>query len=169
MTSPSRLPPSPGRRWRPSGPRSRKPRGCPRSPSAKKRGSPRCADRTSEHQSDRQYPLGIAGAAQRVRFHAAVFPAGLRHLSARPRLRVGHQRFRCGLVSHLILSGHAKDDGTDLRGLVISGYLICCLAAPIAYGLGRLVGLDAPAALAAVALSLTIGLFELTRIWFARA
>jgi O-antigen/teichoic acid export membrane protein len=64
---------------------------------------------------------------------------------------------------NLILSGHARNDGTDVRGLVISGYLICCLAAPIAYGLGRLVGLEASAALAAVVLSVAIGLFELTQ------
>ena len=71
--------------------------------------------------------------------------------------------FVAGWFRNLILSGHAKDDGTDVRGLVMSGYLICCLAAPIAYGLGRLVGLDIPAALAAVVLALAIALFELTQ------
>jgi O-antigen/teichoic acid export membrane protein len=71
--------------------------------------------------------------------------------------------FLVGWFRNLILSGHAKNDGTDVRGQVISGYLICCLAAPIAYGLGRMVGLDAPAALAAVVLAVAIGLFELTQ------
>jgi O-antigen/teichoic acid export membrane protein len=71
--------------------------------------------------------------------------------------------FVAGWFRNLILSGHAKDDGTDVRGLVISGYLICCLAAPIAYGLGRLAGLDTSAALAAVVLALAIALFELTQ------
>jgi O-antigen/teichoic acid export membrane protein len=71
--------------------------------------------------------------------------------------------FLVGWFRNLILSGHARGDATDVRGLVISGYLICCLAAPIAYVLGRLVGLDAPAALAAVVLSVAIGLFELTQ------
>ena len=71
--------------------------------------------------------------------------------------------FLVGWFRNLILSGHAKDDGTDVRGLVISGYLVCCLTAPIAYGLGRLVGLDVAAALAAVVLSVAIGLFELTQ------
>jgi O-antigen/teichoic acid export membrane protein len=71
--------------------------------------------------------------------------------------------FLVGWFRNLILSGHAKDEGTDVRGQVMSGYLICCLAAPIAYGLGRLVGLDAPAALAAVVLAVAIGLFELTQ------
>jgi O-antigen/teichoic acid export membrane protein len=71
--------------------------------------------------------------------------------------------FLVGWFRNLILSGHARDDGTDVRGLVISGYSICCLAAPLAYGLGRLVGLDASAALAAVVLSVVIGLFELTQ------
>ncbi|MFL6792622.1 MAG: lipopolysaccharide biosynthesis protein [Bradyrhizobium sp.] len=71
--------------------------------------------------------------------------------------------FLAGWFRNLILSGHARNDGTDVRGAVISGYLICCLTAPIAYGLGRLAGLDAAAALAAVALSVAIGLFELTQ------
>jgi O-antigen/teichoic acid export membrane protein len=71
--------------------------------------------------------------------------------------------FLVGWFRNLILSGHARGDGTDVRGLVVSGYLICCLAAPIAYGLGRMVGLDASAALAAVVLSVAIGLFELTQ------
>jgi O-antigen/teichoic acid export membrane protein len=71
--------------------------------------------------------------------------------------------FLVGWFRNLILSGHARNDGTDVRGLVISGYLICCLTAPIAYGLGRLLGLDPTAALAAVVLSVAIGLFELTQ------
>jgi O-antigen/teichoic acid export membrane protein len=71
--------------------------------------------------------------------------------------------FLVGWFRNLILSGHAKNDGTDVRGLVISGYVVCCLAAPLAYGLGRLLGLDASAALAAVVLSVAIGLFELTQ------
>ena len=45
--------------------------------------------------------------------------------------------FLVGWFRNLILSGHARNDGTDVRGLVISGYSICCLAAPAAYGLGR--------------------------------
>src|SRR3984885_7865496 len=71
--------------------------------------------------------------------------------------------FLAGWFRNLILSGHARGDGPDVRGLVISGYLVCCLTAPAAYGLGRLVGLDTPAALAAVALAVAIGLFELTQ------
>ena len=71
--------------------------------------------------------------------------------------------FLVGWFRNLILSRHARDDGPDIRGLVISGYLICCLTAPMAYGLGRLVGLDTNAALAAVVLSVAIGLFELTQ------
>src|SRR6202451_2216883 len=64
--------------------------------------------------------------------------------------------FLAGWFRNLILSGHARDDGTDVRVLVLSGYLIACLSAPAAYGLGRLVGLDAMAALAAVALAVAI-------------
>jgi O-antigen/teichoic acid export membrane protein len=71
--------------------------------------------------------------------------------------------FLAGWFRNLILSGHARNDGTDVRGLVMSGYSICCLAAPAAYGLGRLAGLDATAAMAAVVLAIAIGLFELTQ------
>ncbi|UFX46720.1 oligosaccharide flippase family protein [Bradyrhizobium sp. 41S5] len=71
--------------------------------------------------------------------------------------------FLVGWFRNLILSGHARNDGTDVRGLVASGYLICCLTAPIAYLLARLVGLDTAAALAAVVLAIAIGLFELTQ------
>src|ERR1700712_3605406 len=68
-----------------------------------------------------------------------------------------------GWFRNLILSEHAKDDGTDIRGLVLSGYLVACLCAPLAYGLGRLVGLDSWAAAAAVGLAIAVGLFELTQ------
>jgi len=71
--------------------------------------------------------------------------------------------FLVGWFRNLILSGHARNDGTDVRGLVISGYLVCCLTAPIAYALARLLGLDPAAALVAVALAVAIGLFELTQ------
>ena len=68
-----------------------------------------------------------------------------------------------GWFRNLILSEHAKNDGADIRGLVISGYFVACLSAPLAYGLGRLVGLDAWAAAAAVALAIAVGLFEITQ------
>jgi O-antigen/teichoic acid export membrane protein len=68
-----------------------------------------------------------------------------------------------GWFRNLILSEHAKNDGTDIRGLVISGYFVACLTAPLAYGLGRLAGLDAWAAAAAVGLAISVGLFELTQ------
>ena len=71
--------------------------------------------------------------------------------------------FLVGWFRNLILSRHARDDGTDVRGLVITGYFICCRSAPIAYGLGRLLGLTPSAALAAVVLSVAIGLFELSQ------
>lgn len=71
--------------------------------------------------------------------------------------------FLAGWFRNLIVSGHARDDGTDVRGLAASGYLVGCLAAPAAYGVGRLVGLDAMEALAAVVLAVVIGVFELTQ------
>ncbi len=51
--------------------------------------------------------------------------------------------FLAGWFRNLILSGHARDNGTDVRGLVVTGYLVGCFAAPAAYVFGRLVGLDA--------------------------
>jgi O-antigen/teichoic acid export membrane protein len=71
--------------------------------------------------------------------------------------------FLAGWFRNIIMSGHARNDGTDVRGLVISGYLVCCLAAPAAYGLGWLVGLDGFATAAAIGLAIAIGLFELTQ------
>jgi O-antigen/teichoic acid export membrane protein len=71
--------------------------------------------------------------------------------------------FLAGWFRNLILSGHARNDGTDVRGLVISGYLVCCLVAPAACALGRLAGLDVLASAAAVGLAVAIGLFELTQ------
>jgi O-antigen/teichoic acid export membrane protein len=71
--------------------------------------------------------------------------------------------FLTGWFRNLILSGHARNDGTDVRGLVISGYLACCLLIPVAYALGRLAGLDALASVAAVGLAVAVGLFELTQ------
>jgi O-antigen/teichoic acid export membrane protein len=68
-----------------------------------------------------------------------------------------------GWFRNLILREHAKNDGTDIRGLVLSGYFVACLTAPAAYGLGRLIGLDAWAAAAAVGLAVAVGLFELTQ------
>jgi O-antigen/teichoic acid export membrane protein len=71
--------------------------------------------------------------------------------------------FLAGWFRNLILSNHARHDGTDIRGLVLHGYLVCCLTAPAAYGLGRLLGLDAAPAGAAILLAVAIGLFELTQ------
>ena len=62
-------------------------------------GWPRYADRPGQHQFVRQYPLGIAGAIERIHFHAAVLAARLRHLSSRRRLRVRHQHLSRRLVS----------------------------------------------------------------------
>jgi len=71
--------------------------------------------------------------------------------------------FLAGWFRNLVLSGHARNDGTEVRGVVASGFAIVCLTTPLAYGLARLIGLDTAAALAAVALSIVIGLFDLTQ------
>jgi len=71
--------------------------------------------------------------------------------------------FLVGWFRNLVLSGHARNDGTDIRGLVLTGYLLCCLTTPIAYGAGLSIGLDGAAVLAAIALAVAVGLFELTQ------
>ncbi|MBV8698837.1 MAG: polysaccharide biosynthesis C-terminal domain-containing protein [Bradyrhizobium sp.] len=71
--------------------------------------------------------------------------------------------FLVGWFRNLILSGHARDDGADIRGVVLAGYAICGLAVPVAFRLGQLLGLDRPSALAVIALAVSIGLFELTQ------
>jgi O-antigen/teichoic acid export membrane protein len=71
--------------------------------------------------------------------------------------------FLAGWFRNLVLSGHARNDGTEVRGLVASGFALVCLSTPLAFALGRLIGLDTTAALAAVALSIAIGLFDLTQ------
>jgi O-antigen/teichoic acid export membrane protein len=71
--------------------------------------------------------------------------------------------FMVGWFRNLVLSGHARNDGTDVRGLVLAGYLLCCLTAPVAYGAGLSIGLDGAAVLAAIALAIAVGLFELTQ------
>src|SRR5690242_20761678 len=50
--------------------------------------------------------------------------------------------FLVGWFRNLVLGGHARNDGTDIRGLVLAGYLLCCLSAPLAYGAGLSIGLD---------------------------
>ena len=71
--------------------------------------------------------------------------------------------FLVGWFRNMVLSGHARNDGTDIRGLVLAGYLLWCLTVPLAYGAGLAIGLDGAAALAAIALAAAVGLFELTQ------
>jgi O-antigen/teichoic acid export membrane protein len=59
-----------------------------------------------------------------------------------------------------ILREQAKDDGTDIRGVVLPGLLLSAAMAPLAYAAARLAGLGDGAAIAAVGLSLAIGFFE---------
>ena len=145
-------------------------RGRDRNASSKLRESPRDLarddDRTGEHQPDRKRPLGGPSTAGRLHFHAATSRAapntasifsGIGFASVVSTFLAG------GWFRNLILSEHARDNGADIRGVVLHGYLLCCLTAPAAYGLGRLVGLDAAPALAAVSLAIAVGLFELTQ------
>ena len=71
--------------------------------------------------------------------------------------------FLAGWFRNLVLSGHARNDGTEVRGVIASGFALVCLSTPLAFALARLIGLDTMAALAAVTLSIAIGLFDLTQ------
>ena len=71
--------------------------------------------------------------------------------------------FLAGWFRNTILIGHARNDGTDVRSGVLSGYFLVCLSAPLIYGVGRLVGLESSVATAAVSLAIAIGIFELTQ------
>src|SRR6201994_1387069 len=71
--------------------------------------------------------------------------------------------FLAGWFRNLVLSGHARNDGTEVRGVIASGFILVCLSTPLAFALARLIGLDTTAALAAVALSVAIGLLDLTQ------
>lgn len=71
--------------------------------------------------------------------------------------------FLVGWFRNLIMGGQARNDGTDVRGTVVAGYMLSCALTPIAYGIARFVGLDTEAAIAAVVLAVAIGLFELNQ------
>jgi O-antigen/teichoic acid export membrane protein len=62
-----------------------------------------------------------------------------------------------------ILREQARGDGTDVRGIVLPGFLLSCLIAPVAGVAARLADLDDAAAFAAVGLALAIGFFETTQ------
>jgi len=60
-----------------------------------------------------------------------------------------------------IMREQARGDGTDIRGIIVPGMLLSCLLAPFAYGGALLAGIDSTPALAAAALALTGGFFEI--------
>jgi len=60
-----------------------------------------------------------------------------------------------------IMREQARGDGTDIRGIIVPGMLLSCLLAPFAYGGALLAGIDSAPALAAAALALTGGFFEI--------
>ena len=71
--------------------------------------------------------------------------------------------FLVGWFRNLIISEHARDDGEDVRGLVLQGFLLVCLTAPLSIVLGIALGLNVAVAAASVALAMAIGLFEMTQ------
>jgi O-antigen/teichoic acid export membrane protein len=54
----------------------------------------------------------------------------------------------------------ARDDGTDVRGIVVAGLLAACLISPLTYPAALLAGLQPEVATAGVGLAIAIGLFE---------
>src|SRR6202051_5333773 len=59
-----------------------------------------------------------------------------------------------------IMREQARGDGTDIRGLIVPGLLIPCLAAPIPFPAAMLIGLDSGPALAAAGLAVAISFFD---------
>jgi O-antigen/teichoic acid export membrane protein len=59
-----------------------------------------------------------------------------------------------------IIRQQSRGDGTDVRGIVLPGFLLSCLTAPLAYAAARLIGLQDYAAAGAVGLAVAIGFFE---------
>jgi O-antigen/teichoic acid export membrane protein len=60
-----------------------------------------------------------------------------------------------------IMREQARGDGTDIRGILLPGLLLSGLLAPLAYVVAILAGIGSGPAVAAVALALTIGFFEI--------
>ena len=60
-----------------------------------------------------------------------------------------------------IMREQARGDGTDIRGIIVPGMLLSCLLAPFAYGGALLFGVGSGPALAAAALALAGGFFEI--------
>ena len=60
-----------------------------------------------------------------------------------------------------IMREQARGDGTDIRGIIVPGFLASCLLTPLAYGGALLAGVGNGPALAAAALALASGLFEI--------
>jgi O-antigen/teichoic acid export membrane protein len=60
-----------------------------------------------------------------------------------------------------IMREQARDDGSDIRGHVLSGVAVSCILAPIAYCFARPVGLAPAAAIAAVCFALCQSYFEI--------
>ena len=59
-----------------------------------------------------------------------------------------------------ILRENARGDGTDVRGIVVIGLALSCIAAPLAYPVALFSGLTRDAAVAATAVALMMGIFE---------
>ncbi|MGA8493935.1 MAG: oligosaccharide flippase family protein, partial [Xanthobacteraceae bacterium] len=59
-----------------------------------------------------------------------------------------------------IMREQARGDGTDIRGILLPGLMLSCLSAPLAYVVAVLAGIGSAPALAAAALALAVGFFE---------
>jgi O-antigen/teichoic acid export membrane protein len=60
-----------------------------------------------------------------------------------------------------IMREQARDDGTDIRGILLPGLMLSCLLAPLAYVVAVLAGIGSGPALAAAGLALAVGFFEI--------
>jgi O-antigen/teichoic acid export membrane protein len=60
-----------------------------------------------------------------------------------------------------IMREQARGDGTDVRGIILPGFFLSALLAPVGYLVASWSGLEGPAATAAVGLALSLGFFEI--------
>jgi len=67
-----------------------------------------------------------------------------------------------------IMREQARGDGTDVRGIILPGFLLSCLISPAAYIAARMAGLENDAALAALGLALAVGFLKRPRSCCAR-
>jgi len=71
--------------------------------------------------------------------------------------------FLTSWLRFVITTEQSRGDGTDVRGIVIPGFALSCLTAPITYGIAWWFGLGSEAAIAALVLALVLGFFDMSQ------